>query len=231
VPDAAAPDPLEPKAPPRAAQAHKARVKKDDGHFTLGVNAVDLGSIFGDLGDRPTPDGQPAAEVDLSVALDNLDHGGQAPPSPPVPKIDLDGAFEHLRGEAYRRSALNEAEEQYARGIALRDAGQIDESTKALEAASRSPRLRFAAASALGRMFRERGMMPQAIDWYERGAQAPPTSLEEGHLLLYELADTLESVGETSRALAIYLELQADAGAYRDVAARVDRLANSQTRG
>jgi tetratricopeptide (TPR) repeat protein len=231
LPAAAAPDPPEPKAPPKSARARKAPLKKDAGQFTLGVNAVDVSGIFGDFDDRPASAVEPAAEVDLSVVLDDINSGGEAPPSPPVPKTDLEGVFQHLREEAHRQSALNEAEEQYVRGIALRDAGQIDESTEALEAAARAPRLRFAAASALGRMYRERGMMPQAIDWYERGAEAPPPSLEEGYLLLYELADMLESVGETSRALAICLELQADAGAYRDVAARVDRLANAQTRG
>jgi hypothetical protein len=48
---------------------------------------------------------------------------------------------------------------------------------------------------------------------------------------LYDLASTLESSGDTSRALAAFLELQADAGEYRDVAARVDRLGRVQTGG
>ena len=37
--------------------------------------------------------------------------------------------------------------------------------------------------------------------------------------------------GETARALAVFLELQAEAGEYRDVAARVERLARVQTGG
>jgi hypothetical protein len=49
--------------------------------------------------------------------------------------------------------------------------------------------------------------------------------------VLYELADALESAGEPARALAVWLELQADAGVYRDVAARVDRLANMKAQG
>ena len=36
---------------------------------------------------------------------------------------------------------------------------------------------------------------------------------------------------EYSRALAVFLELQADAGDYRDVPARIDRLARVQTGG
>jgi hypothetical protein len=48
---------------------------------------------------------------------------------------------------------------------------------------------------------------------------------------LFDLAEALESEGETSRALAICMELQADAGNYRDVAARIDRLAKVRARG
>jgi hypothetical protein len=48
---------------------------------------------------------------------------------------------------------------------------------------------------------------------------------------MYELADALEAAGEVSRALAVCMELQANAGEFRDVAERVDRLAKVQTDG
>jgi hypothetical protein len=50
-------------------------------------------------------------------------------------------------------------------------------------------------------------------------------------LLLYDLADALESAGEGPRALAIWIDLRAEAGNYRDVSARVDRLAKVQAQG
>ena len=53
----------------------------------------------------------------------------------------------------------------------------------------------------------------------------------EAHALFNELADALEADGEVARALAVCLELQADAGAYRDVAERVSRLVELQGRG
>lgn len=95
----------------------------------------------------------------------------------------------------------------------------------------RGERLGFASASILGRVFCERGMMPQAVEWLERAAEAPPPTPDEGNRLLYELAEALESTGEVAGALAICIELQAEAGDCRDVAARVDRLAKVQARG
>jgi hypothetical protein len=61
----------------------------------------------------------------------------------------------------------------------------------------------------------------------ERAAETPPPGADEGRKLLYELGDALEQLGETERALAVFLELQAEAGVYGDVTARVDRLSSS----
>jgi hypothetical protein len=80
-------------------------------------------------------------------------------------------------------------------------------------------------------MFRQRAMLREAVEWLERAAEAPPPTPDQGYQLLYELAEALEATGEMARALAICIELQAEAGDYRDIAARVDRLAKAQSRG
>lgn len=125
-----------------------------------------------------------------------------------------------------RRSARGggEAEKDYRRGLALREAGDFDGAVQALQAASRSPRLRFVTAALAGRILLEQGTTNEALEWLERAAQAPAPTADEGHALLYDLAGILEQQGESARALAISLELQADAGAYKDVAERIDRL-------
>src|SRR5207244_6822701 len=114
--------------------------------------------------------------------------------------------------------------QDYSSGIALYRAGRLEEAVPRLEAASRAPRNRFEASTALGRIFLERGQTWQAIDWLERAAQAPAPTPEESHRLLYELADALESVGERVRALAICLELCVEGGVYWVFAIRVDRI-------
>jgi tetratricopeptide (TPR) repeat protein len=121
-------------------------------------------------------------------------------------------------------------DETYRQGLALYEAGRLDEAVPLLQSASTAPGLRFATSSLLGRIFRDRGAVTQAIEWFERAAQAPAPTPEEGHALLFDLAEALEGEGETARALAICMELQADAGNYRDVAARIDRLARVRVR-
>jgi tetratricopeptide (TPR) repeat protein len=218
------------------------RVESDDRVESEGAaRSVDLETILGDLELPPAiahASGE-SVEVDLSIVLDDIHRASLVVPAGPAAPagadasagVDLDGVFGQLRDDASRRVALERAEEQLRCGIELYDRGEIDACIAALQDASQAPRLRFAAASRLARIFRDRSLIRQAVDWFERAAQAPPPTPEEGHALLYELADALEQQGETARALAISLELQADAGSFRDIRARIDRLTRVQARG
>lgn len=109
--------------------------------------------------------------------------------------------------------------------------GLIDEAIVALQAAARSPRHRFEAASMLGRLLQQRGKLSDAIEWFERAAEAPAATADEGRALLYDLAKALEASGEIARALAVYLEIQSDTSGYRDVAVRVGHLSRLQSQG
>jgi tetratricopeptide (TPR) repeat protein len=171
------------------------------------------------------------AEVDLSVALDGMTPPEALTETADAPPATIDGVLGELRAEAERKSDLASAEDEFARGVGLHAIGRLEDSIPLLTSASRAPRLRFATASLLGRIYLQQGQTERAVEWLERAAQAPPTSQEEGHLLLYDLADVLETSGEYTRALAVCMELQADAGDYRDIAERVSRLRAAQMRG
>jgi tetratricopeptide (TPR) repeat protein len=197
----------------------------------------------------PTAHGRSeSVEVDLSIVLSDipkpevmvpppaaeepsLEPRTEAPPRTPIAAHDLDGVFAQLREEAARRSSQGGVEDEFKRGMTLLNDGKVDDAIPVLQAVAKSPRLRFVASSTLGRVFRDRGMMPQAVEWLERAAEAPPSTPEEGYQLLYDLADALEAIGETARALAICIELQAEAGDFRDIGARVEHLAKVQARG
>ena len=220
------------------------RHKAEEHQFELSANAIDLDSILGDFDSAPPPprrNARPAAaaaeDVEVDLSFDEV-KPGQAPPVPaPVQKDqkeesgDLDAVFGNMRDQASKRSGLDDAEKEYKRGLALRSKGDIDGCIAALEKASRAPKLRFSAAWLIARLYRDRDMMPQALEWLERAAQAPAPNVADGHQLLFELADGLEKAGEGARALAVLLELQADAGTYRDIDQRIDRLTKVQARG
>ena len=83
----------------------------------------------------------------------------------------------------------------------------------------------------LARICRQQGDVAGALEWFERAAEAPAPTVDEGYALLYDLGVTLEEAGETARALAVFLELLAESGDYRDVSDRADRLTRVQTGG
>jgi tetratricopeptide (TPR) repeat protein len=220
----------EAEAPASRKSKKTARRRGDEEHhFQLSANAIDLESILGDLEDAsPAPVEPQEAEVDLSVVLEDIQ---PTPPPTAKPAEDLDGVFGQLRDQASKRTGLDDAEKEYKRGLALRAAGDIDGCIEALERASRAPKLRFATAWLIARLYRDRGMTAQTLEWLERAAQAPAHASADAHQVLYELADGLESSGEQARALAVCLELQAEAGDYNDVRERIERLSKVQTRG
>jgi lipopolysaccharide biosynthesis regulator YciM len=106
-----------------------------------------------------------------------------------------------------------------------------DEALQAFRKAARWPAERFEAAMTLARLHMQRGERPRAVEWMERAAQVPAPTPDAGRQLLYYLGVTLEDSGETARALAVFLELQADAPQYRDIGARVQRLSRVEAGG
>ncbi|HEV2985793.1 MAG TPA: tetratricopeptide repeat protein [Vicinamibacterales bacterium] len=221
----------------KKSRAKVGRKQHEEHHFQLSANAIDLESILGELDSPSTPPPTAHAktedvEVDLSLMLEDIKH-----PPPDVPKgggsepADLDGVFADLRGKAGAGASTGAAEQAYVRGLALREAGDIDGCLAAMQEATHSPRLRFVTGAVVARIFRERGQTEQAIEWFERATQAPAPTKEESHQLMYDFAETLEAAHEVIRALAVCLELQADAGDYKDVAARIDRLTKVQAGG
>jgi tetratricopeptide (TPR) repeat protein len=222
------PKPAAAAQPPKPAPAPPPpQHTRGDEQYELSANAIDIESIFDELEERPPTAHarSESVEVDLSIVLNDI----KRPAAINAP--DVDGAFGQLRDEAARRSPVEAAEAEYTRALAFRQAGDIEGCIVALQSASRAPKFQFAAAALLGQLFKERGQLEESIEWLERAADAPAPGSAEAHRVLYELADALEAAGESTRALAICLELQADAGPYRDVAARIDRLTRVQTRG
>jgi len=170
--------------------------------------------------------GSDGGEFDLSEELIGLR------PSPaPTPAPPLEDVFDEMRVKAARESQLQDAQAQYAAAIDHASHGRLDEAIAAFEAAARVPMMRFQAGARLGRLYIARGDLARGVESLERATQAPAPTPEEGQAVFYELADALERIGESERALAVLLELHADAGDYRDIATRIDRLSKLQAGG
>jgi tetratricopeptide (TPR) repeat protein len=152
-------------------------------------------------GDRLPPDsvGDEPVEIDLSDVLAGIGDAGHVHADDP-----------------YHRALRN-----------LRD-GSIELGIADLQEAARAPHTRARAAAELGMLYVRRGELEAAVEWLERAADSPAETPEEGFAVLYELAAALERLGEPARALAVLVDLDADASGYRDVRRRIEHLARAQ---
>ena len=134
--------------------------------------------------------------------------------------------------ELRRAPSIVPPEENYRQGLSLYEAGRVDEALVPLLSRRRRRRgLRFARGVACRANLSRSGRLRAGHRVVRASRAGAGADARGGPRLLFDLAEALEDAGETARALAICMELQADAGNYRDVAARIDRLANVRARG
>ena len=198
----------------------------------LAVEKMDLNE--GVSFDAPATEAAPAAKAEASdagVEID-LDALSEEPPAKqPAPPRSLEQTFKGLRDDAAKQTNEEAAAEALRLAHTYSEMNMPDDAIKSLEQAARSPRQRFDAASALGRLYLSKKDHAHAIEWLERAAEAPAPTADAGRALLYDLAHALETVGEQSRALAVFVELESESGGYRDVASQIERLSKVQARG
>jgi len=160
-------------------------------------------------------------------AVDAPEAGGYRAPDAvyglePV-ELDLNTVLSGIGG-----GDMTGADDPYDRALKHLEEGRIEEGIAGLRDAARTPHRRVRAAADLGRLHIRRGELPEAVEWLERAADGPPDSEEEGFGVLYDLAATLEQLGEYARALAVLIELDAETGGYRDVRTRIEHLVRAQ---
>ena len=179
---------------------------------------LDDAEVVLELNAAPSSESRPesSADVDLSAALSAL--GGASRPAPASAPNAI--------------PSVSEAAGLFERGQQRLDKGQRD-GLADLEAAARVPVFRFQAASRLGREYASRGQAQTAIEWFERAAAIPAPSRDASVAVLYELGVALEGVGESARALAVFMEIDSEEPGYRDVGARLTVLARveNESRG
>jgi tetratricopeptide (TPR) repeat protein len=166
-----------------------------------------------------------SSEIDLSEVLYDLRKGfGLVDASPNKLATPIETVLKGLRDDVAEDTSAETAEQHLNLAASMTELGLQEEAIKALEVAARSARHRFSACGRLARTYLGAGDRARAIEWYERAIEAHAPTADAHHAVLYELASLLEEQGERARALAILLELHADAGEYRDVATRLEQL-------
>ena len=207
-------------------EAEPAPVPDDSAHAALAAEALAAPSVLGDGLDASAEPATAVAAVELESAAVRAETMAE-----PDDHDLLAGISSRPRPASAPDAPADHQAEQLALARTYLEMKMPDEALAPLKAACEAIRFRFEAASLLGRLYQQRGETPEAIEWLERAAEAPAPSEDEGHALLYDLGMLVEASGDTSRALAVFLELQSDAGTYRDVAERVERLARVETGG
>ncbi len=162
----------------------------------------------------PTSDEDHTAIGEASVTATSVATPGEG-------SVDLDAVFADLQRQTDTRLL---AEQQLAAGRVFLAAGLLSEAARAFERASLEPRQRFAAAQALAELHKSRGQLLEAVSWYEQASMAPVPDAAPKRAVLYDLAESLEALGETDRALGVLLDLLSQVEDYRDARARLDRL-------
>jgi tetratricopeptide (TPR) repeat protein len=165
----------------------------------------------------PTPVEEVAAAVDPEPTSEEA----------PVEPLPLESFFEELRGKVARNQEAR-AREDLDRGLEHLAENRVDEAIASFEEASRMPALRFEASSHLARISLERGDLQTAVDWMERALEAPAPTVEDRLGIMYDLADTLARQGETSRAMALFMEVDSESSGYRDVRERIAHLSHTE---
>jgi tetratricopeptide (TPR) repeat protein len=198
----------------------------------LATDSLDLneGVFFQDV-DVATADAEEKPAVDPGVTDAPAPQSDTDAPVQAAAPNALDEVFREMQNVAERESDDKAAAELFGLGVTYQDLGMVDDAIEALQEAARSPRQRFQASVRLGRLYRERGDVARAIEWFERAAESSPSTPDVGRALLYDLAETLENAGEHGRALAVFVELEAESPGYRDVTNRIDRLSTTQAKG
>lgn len=119
--------------------------------------------------------------------------------------------------------AVSQAE-RYERGIALKKAGLYKAAIEQFEQAVGDRLLAVKAYAQIGICYKLSGRYAEAVPAFQQALKATPTSSKETVQILYVLGRTLESLGRIAETLEAYRWIRREDPAYRDVAARIERL-------
>jgi len=126
--------------------------------------------------------------------------------------------------ECLETNVVSSPEEDYERGMMLKDDGQLKEAIDMFHSAAKDKALWLKAYAQVGLCYvkmREPHAAIQAFRTALNDTAAPPGDMMD---VLYYLGRSLESVGKTSQAVEIYQRIDHSTPSFRDVATRLEEL-------
>jgi tetratricopeptide (TPR) repeat protein len=176
----------------------------------------ELGDLLREAGPPEAREQEPTLEP---PRVPSVQEARAAPPEP-VPAAPEREA----RGDVGHQIGRDDYETRYNLGVACREMGLLDEAIAELQLAAADQARLVECASMLAECFVEQETPARAVKWLEKALAVPGLPAPKRRALQYDLAAAYEACGETSRALAIYSELQAEDAGFRDVEDKVRRL-------
>jgi tetratricopeptide (TPR) repeat protein len=153
--------------------------------------------------------------ADVQVAVDGNDDGG------PEETHSIDEIFRAFRKGVEQQVDAQDYETHYNLGIAYKEMGLIDEAIAEFQYAAKDRARTVECCGILGLCFREKGMAPLALKWFQKGLDMPDIGESEAMGLRYDMAEVYLEQGDYDRALELYTEVYGFDSTYREVSGRL----------
>jgi tetratricopeptide (TPR) repeat protein len=107
---------------------------------------------------------------------------------------------------------------RYNLGIAYKEMGLIEEAIHEFLISAKHPSKFFDSAGLLGMCFMEKGMLGEAVGWYEKAVETPERKAEEYLAIKYELVLALKSKEDYGKAGKVIEDMMRTHPSYRNIA-------------
>jgi tetratricopeptide (TPR) repeat protein len=143
---------------------------------------------------------------------------------------DLQAILEELREETGPLEPSSDFETHYSLGLAYKDMDLLDDAIGEFQRAFRLAGSEdvtgdyIQCCNMLGVCFKRKQLPKVAIMWFERGLRIPNRTEDEYQALRYEIGLCYEELGDTEKALDVFMEVYGVDVNYRETAAKIRQL-------
>jgi tetratricopeptide (TPR) repeat protein len=181
----------------------------------------------------PAEDEEFALAEKLAEEVQNVQDAGGAQFNDGGQMIDVETVFEQFKKGIEKTVSADDADTHYDLGIAYKEMGLTEDAVSEFHVAAQNPKRQCISETMIGLCYMERNDVATAIEHFKRALQAPMRTDREEMGLYFELGNGYESVGDLSEAMYFFQKVEKRDPTFRNVHARVQRLAahvNSGTR-